>query len=207
MSRQRIATTRQDDVEEWSLGSFVEAEWALTERLRVALGLRADYYDWDVDALRTDNSGSGSDGLVSPKLKLAYRIHRSAGRIPQLRSRYALQRRARHDDSSSITSNGESVDPVDALVASDGAELGIRVEKGRAFNATFAAFWLELDSELVFVGDAGGTEANDGSERYGIEATAFWQANDWLAVNAAYTYTDAQISGRARFPGPYPGRH
>ena len=204
MSRQRIATTRQDDVEEWSLGSFVEAEWALTERLRVALGLRADYYDWDVDALRTDNSGSGSDSLVSPKLKLAYRI------TDQLEGYVNYGRGMHSNDVRGTTirvdpASGEPVDPVEALVASDGAELGLRVENGRAFNATFAAFWLELDSELVFVGDAGGTEANDGSERYGIEATAFWQANDWLAVNAAYTYTDARFRGvpgsQDRIPG------
>ena len=191
-SRQRNATVRQDAVEEASLGAFVEAEWALTERLRAALGVRADYYDWDVAALRAVNSGSGDDTLVNPKFRLAYRFSDGV-------EAYINYGRGMHSNDVRGTTirvdpaSGDAVDPVEALVASEGGELGVRFENGQGFNATLVAFWLELDSELVFVGDAGGTEANDGSQRVGVEATAFWQANDWLAVNAAYTYTDAEF--------------
>ena len=69
--------------------------------------------------------------------------------------------------------SGEPVNPVDVLVESAGAEFGLRFERGRQFNATLVGFWLELDSELVFVGDAGTTEPNDGSKRLGVEAATF----------------------------------
>lgn len=101
--------------------------------------------------------------------------------------------------------SGEPVEPVPALVRSDGAEVGVRYESGRRFNATLAAFWLELDSELVFVGDAGTTEPNDATVRTGVELATFWQARDWLAVNAAYTVTDAKFrqdqGGGREIPG------
>lgn len=191
-SRRRSEVVRQDAVSEWSLGSFVEAEWALTEKLRAALGLRADRYDWNVDARRAVNSGSGDDYLLSPKLRLAYRFNDGV-------EAYFNYGRGMHSNDVRGTTirvdptTGDLLDPVEALVSSDGAEVGVRFENGQRFNATLVAFWLALDSELVFVGDAGGTEANDGSQRFGFEATAFWQANDWLAINAAYTHTDAEF--------------
>lgn len=203
-SRRRAEAIRRDVVQEWSLGSYVEAEWALTDQLRAALGLRADYYDWEVEALRAANSGSGDDHLLSPKLRLAYRFTDGF-------EAYLNYGRGMHSNDVRGTTirvdpaTGEPVDSVDALLSSDGAEVGVRFENGQQFNATLVAFWLELDSELVFVGDAGGTEANNGSQRYGFEATAFWQANDWLAVNAAYTHTDAEFrevpSSLDRIPG------
>ena len=54
-------------------------------------------------------------------------------------------------------------------------------------------FWLELDSELVFVGDAGTTEPNDGSRRFGVEFNAFWRPIDWLVLDATAAYTDAEF--------------
>ena len=191
-SRVRTGTVRQDAVEEMSLGAYVEAEWAVNDKLRTALGVRADYFDWDVDAQRRENSGSGDDTLLTPKFRLAYRFNDGV-------EGYVNYGRGMHSNDVRGTTirldpaSGDPVDPVEALVTSEGAELGVRFENGRRFNATLVAFWLELDSELVFVGDAGGTEPNDASQRFGVEGTAFWQANDWLAVNAAYTYTDAEF--------------
>jgi hypothetical protein len=86
---------------------------------------------------------------------------------------------------------------VDEFARSNGAEVGVRIENGDRFNATLTTFWLELDQELLFVGDAGNTEVNDGSRRYGVEFTTFWQPNEWLAANFTYTYTDAEyLSGQ-----------
>lgn len=189
-SRQRIETVRRDAVKEWSLGTFAEAEWSLAGNLRAALGVRADFYDWEVDAGRAINGGSGNELLLSPKFRLAYQF------TDGVEAYFNYGHGMHSNDVRGTTiridpSTGDPVDPVDALVASEGAEIGIRFEDGSKFNATFVGFWLALDSELVFVGDAGGTEANEGSQRLGFEATTFWQFNDWLSINAAYTHTDA----------------
>ncbi len=46
------------------------------------------------------------------------------------------------------------------------------------------AFLLEIDSELVFIGDAGGTEASRPSRRTGVEVQTFWRPLSWLSVDA-----------------------
>ena len=189
-ARQPLGTVRRDRVEERSLGAWVEAEVELTDRLRGIVGVRGDYYDYDVDAFRPANSGSGDDSLAAPKLSLAYRFHDSLeGYANWARGFHSNDVRGATIEIDPVS--GEPVDAVPLLVDSEGAELGLRFERGQRFNATLAAFYLELDSELVFVGDAGATEANDGTERQGIELSSFWQATDWLAVDATYTYTDA----------------
>jgi len=189
-ARQRLDTVRSDAVDERSAGVFGEAELAVTDRLRVIAGLRGDVYDWDVTAERAVNSGSGDDALVSPKLTVAYR----ASDAVELFGNWGKGFHSNDVRGATIRIDpvsGDPATPVDVLVASEGAELGMRLERGRAFNATLVGFWLALDSELVFVGDAGATEANGATERYGFEASTFLQATDWLALNAAYTYTDA----------------
>jgi len=203
-ARARISTTRRDQVEELSVSGYGAAEIWLTERFRATLGARADYYHWDVSAFREVNDGSGDDALVSPKLSIAYRFGRGL-------EGYASWGRGFHsNDVRGATivedpDSGEPVNPVDVLVESAGAEFGLRFERGRQFNATLVGFWLELDSELVFVGDAGTTEPNDGSKRLGVEAATFWRPADWLALNAAYTYTDAEFKAEQNRGRKIPG--
>ena len=208
VGRTRTDVTRSDTVEELSGSLWTEAEVAVTDRLRTTVGVRADAYDWDVSAIEMENSGSGDDSLISPKMSLAYRFTDGF-------EGYASWAKGFHSNDvrgATITIDpvtGDPADAVDVLVESEGAELGVRWERGRRFNMTLAAFWLELDSELVYVGDAGTTEPNDGTERNGIEATAFWQATDWLALYSAYTWTDAEFEsdqgGGREIPGAVEG--
>ena len=192
--RLRNGTTRNDSVDELSGSAFGELSWSATERLRLAAGARADYYRWDVDALRQSNSGSGNDVLISPKLTLAYRV-------TDYLEAYLNYGRGMHSNDvrgaeiSVDPVSGEPVAPVDVLVPSRGSEIGIRIEPRPGFNSTLVLYELDIDSELVFVGDAGGTEANNGSRRYGVEATMFWQLSDWLAFDAEYSKTEARYLG------------
>lgn len=190
-SRQRLDTVRLDTVNENSAGIFADLEFLLSERWRVGLGARVDYYDYDVSARRTINSGSGSDAQLSPKLRLAYRLAEGF----ELYANYGRGMHSNDVRGATIAVDpvtGDSLDPVEVLVPSLGSELGFRYE-GENFNATLVAYQLQIDSELVFVGDAGGTEANDGSKRVGYELAAFWQLNDWLTANADYSTTDAEF--------------
>jgi outer membrane receptor protein involved in Fe transport len=163
----------------------------LTERLRVSAGLRADYMDWDVSARLSENSGSGNDAILSPKLNLAYR----AADWAELYVNWGRGFHSNDVRGLTITVDpvtGDPIDPVDTYARSDGAEIGVRVESGETFNATLTLFTLELDSELLFVGDAGNTEVQGGTRRNGVEFSTFWQPIEWLAANLSYTYTDAE---------------
>ena len=204
VGRVRIGTLRDDAVEEQSLSGWGELELHVTDATRIVAGLRGDAFDWRVDARLPENSGSGDDLRWSPKFALA---HRFADGLEG----YANWGRGFHSNDvrgATITidpASGAATDAVPAIVASEGWELGLRLERGRRFNATLVLFHLELDSELVYVGDAGTTEPNDATERLGLELAGFWRLTERLAANLAWTMTDAEFEqdqgGGREIPG------
>ena len=203
-ARQRFSATRDDSIKHWSASAWASLEVPVTERLRAIAGLRGDLFNWDVNAQLQENSGTGKGNQLSPSLNLAYRFSDNV-------EAYASWGHGFHSNDvrgTTITidpSSGEAVQPVDALVRSVGTELGLRVESGQRFNASLAVFRLELGSELLYVGDAGTTEPNNGSMRTGIELASFWQVTNWLSLNAAYTWTDAQYQSSGSDGNRIPG--
>ena len=56
-------------------------------------------------------------------------------------------------------------------------------------------FWyLQLDSELLFVGDAGITEPSRASRRYGVEWSNFYKPLPWLALDFDMAYSHARFT-------------
>jgi outer membrane receptor protein involved in Fe transport len=200
----RTGAVRDDSVDEASVGAFAELETKLAERLRLVLGLRGDVYGYTVRSDLAANSGSGTDGILLPKAALAWQA------VPGTLELYANYGESFHSNDvrgATIAVDPASGDPADAvpvLVRARGAELGARVE-ARGLTASLVGFWLELDSELVFVGDAGATEPNDATRRFGVEGTLFWRPTPTLAIDAAATYTDARFSGVSRAVDRIPG--
>nr|WP_256219301.1 TonB-dependent receptor [Variovorax sp. 770b2] len=94
--------------------------------------------------------------------------------------------------------SGTAADRVPALVKGRGAEVGWRFQPDENFTATVALWQLKLDSELVYVGDAGSTEPGRASSRRGIEATVRWKIDRAWRVEL-----DGAVS-RARFKGLAP---
>jgi hypothetical protein len=84
---------------------------------------------------------------------------------------------------------GDPADPVDPLARSKGAELGVRWVKGTFFTTSLAVWGLDLDSELIYVGDAGTTEAGRPSSRTGVEWSAHMRPLDWLTFDADVSFT------------------
>jgi hypothetical protein len=70
---------------------------------------------------------------------------------------------------------------------------------------SLALWYLELDSELLFVGDAGTTEASRPSERWGVELNNFWSISDVWSLEADFAWTDAQFSDNAPEGDEIPG--
>ena len=187
------APVREDAVDEYSLGGFAEAEINLTPTLRAIVGLRADVYGYDVRAGLPANSGDGSDALVAPKVALAWRVAAPL----ELYANYGESFHSNDVRGATIRVDPVTGDPaerVGLLSRARGAELGARYEHGD-LNLSLVGFWLDLGSELVFVGDAGGTEANAASRRYGAELSAFWHANDRLTFDVSGAYTQARLRG------------
>lgn len=191
-NRNRLSAVRNDSVDELSIGVYADAEFNWTDQFRTTLGLRADHYSWDVTALRSENSGSGSDSIVNPKLSIAYNFNDQW-------EVYANYGGGFH--SNDVRAAELSVDPVTggpaepfaAIVEAQGIETGFRVEISDRLNFSATFFSLKLDSELIFVGDAGTTEPNEGTERKGVEAAIFWRPADWLVLDLTAAKTDAKF--------------
>jgi hypothetical protein len=204
VERRRIDTVRLDRVDQTSVGAFYEMEYRFNDHWRTVLGLRADGFWFDVQSDRAENSGDASDAIVSPKANLVYRFdarteaYLSAG--AGFHSNDARGTTIRVDP---VTE--EPVAPVDPLVRSLGAETGFRWQPLEGWNASVAAWYLELDSELLYVGDAGNTEASRPSRRYGLEWNNFWQVNETWTLEADLAWTDARFTEPAPEGDEVPG--
>jgi outer membrane receptor protein involved in Fe transport len=90
--------------------------------------------------------------------------------------------------------SGLAAQRADLLVRARGADVGVRTTALAGLNATASVFVLELDSELVFVGDAGSTEAGRPSRRVGVEVANFWRPRDGLTIDFDATWADARFT-------------
>ncbi len=173
----------RNDIEETSWSAYVEADWAVTDRVRLLGGLRADYYDFDVTATSLSSfEGSATDSQVSPKVGLAFALSDTA-------ELYGNWGKGFHSNDARGVVN--ALDPVPGLSEGTGYEAGARIEAGN-FTFTAAYWWLDQDSELIFVGDSNSVEPKGASERDGYELTMFWRPFDWLGIDAVYTGSDAR---------------
>ena len=90
-----------------------------------------------------------------------------------------------------------------------GAEVGVRTLALPGVHATAAWWGLDVDSELLFVGDGGSTEASRPSRRRGLEITADYSPRAWLKLDASYAFSKARFLGADpagdRIPGAIEG--
>jgi hypothetical protein len=184
-----LSTVRDDQVSEFSVGVYGEQTLRWTPWLRTTTGIRADFYSANVASNLVANSGSDLGVMISPKLGLVLG--------PWAKTELYLNAGTgfhSNDARGTVT----TVDPVTFspvapspfLVRSKGAEVGLRTQSVKDTTSTFAVFLLDFDSEIVFVGDAGTTEASRPSRRIGAEYTLRNKLTPWiwLDLDAAYTY-------------------
>lgn len=202
--RARLSTTREDRVIQGSAGVYGASEIQWVQWLRSVLGLRYDWYRFDVTSTLPENTGTSSSGLASPKLSLVFG--------PWQRTEFFLNGGYgfhSNDARGVITrvdpASGEAVEPATPLVRSRGAEIGARTEALKDVQSSFALWYLKLDSELAFVGDAGTTEAGRPSRRYGVEWNTRWRPRPWMFVDLDFAWNRARFTGDASEGSYIPG--
>ncbi|MDQ8194403.1 TonB-dependent receptor [Coraliomargarita sp. SDUM461004] len=198
--RERLDAVRVDDVRELAAGLFYENEIYWTDRLRSVFGLRADYYAFDVESDLDVNSGSADDLILSPKFSMLYALNRQV----ELYASFGLGFHSNDARGTTITVDPKdlsAVDAVDPLVRSTGAEVGLHVDWNPQWRTALSVWWLELDSELLYVGDGGATEASGGSERYGMELSHDYHPVDWLSFDLDLALTQARFENGDEIPG------
>ena len=202
---ERTGVIQESRVRQSSIGLYAENNTRWLPWLRSVVGLRTDHYDFDVSSSIAANSGQASANLTSPKLSLIFgpwaktEYFFNAGQ--GFHSNDARGATATVDAASPTT----AVDRVDPLVRSKGLEAGLRTEIIPGLQSSLAWWQLELGSELVFVGDAGTTEANRASKRQGIEWNNHYVANDWLQFDLDLAASQAHFTQPADEGNHIPG--
>ena len=177
--RQTLSTTRRDHILENSTGLYYQNSVQWLEKFRTVAGVRSDYYWFDVKSDNPLNSGSQYDSITNPKLSVIFGPWANT----EYYFNYGGGFHSNDARGTTITVDPKSGDPitkVNPLVRSTGYEAGLRTAIIPGLQASLAFFRLDLASELLFVGDAGTTEASHPSKREGVEVSAFYMPNNWL---------------------------
>jgi hypothetical protein len=198
-ARQRLGTVRDDTVLQSSAAVYWQNEIQWGTRVRSIAGIRADGTRFGVEAGSGAGRAIARAALASPKAGLVVgpfagtELYANAGF--GFHSNDARGARASRDPITGETSSG-----VTPLVRARAAEVGVRSVAVPHLQSTLAIWTLGLESELVFAGDAGTTEASRRSRRSGIEWTNYYSARPWLIFDADLAasrarFTDADPSG------------
>lgn len=178
--------TREDRVRETLLGLYGQTSVEWTPWMRTVLGLRADQGRFRVDPLSGyGDAGSARQTLASPKLSVVLG--------PWARTELFLNagRGFHSNDARGVTS---AADPSPGLSKARGYEAGLRTEWIPGVQSSIALWRLDFDSELVYVGDAGTTEANRASRRRGVEWNNRYVPLPWLLIDADFAWTHARFA-------------
>lgn len=191
--RQRLDTTRDDSASVWSKSLWWQAGWQATQALRASVGLRADDYTFKVDSNNALNSGSASAGLVSSKLGVAWQLN------PNTEAYFNAGTSFHSNDARGTTitvdpKTGAAADQVTPLVRTKGVEVGLRAKWLPQWKTSLSVFNLDVASELLFVGDAGATQASRPSRRSGVEWTNDYHPTDWLALDADFSLARSRFT-------------
>ena len=183
-------------VAETSIAGYGEAIWRPVDGLRVTGGLRADHYRYDVHARDAAaaalGQGTGDDTILSPKASIAYAV------APWVEL-YGNWGQGFH---SNDVRGAVTATPVPVLVRGKGREVGARFQRPHfSFTATY--WWLDVDSELRFVGDANSVEPTGASRRHGYELVGFWRPKPWLAIDANYTASHSRYANGDYIPNAF----
>jgi outer membrane cobalamin receptor len=183
------------DINESNISGFGNAEFKFN-KLLVNAGLRYDFFNFDYYDKLAENYTNGAEnkGIISPKLNFSYQFNDDF----QL---FLKSGKGFHSNDTRVNiANGARK----TLPASYGSDFGFiwKPLPKMVFNS--AIWYLFLEQEFVYVGDAGIVEPSGKTERKGIDLGLRYQMTDWLFLNADYTYSHARSTEEPRFSNYIP---
>lgn len=213
-ARRRSEQLVDAGITERNLYLWGQEEVFLSSRLRLQLGLRWDYFTYDVDDRREGEaatlphaSGYAQQSILSPKASLAFSPARTLDlflnfgtgfhsndardividrRVADLARDYRRQGLGEEEIEQRLVD--QNFDPdhrsTTTLPRAIGGEAGLRARPVSSLNLALAAWLLDLEREFVYVGDGGFTELSGRSRRYGVDVEARLGLRSWLSADA-----------------------
>jgi len=190
--RQILSVTSRGHVAQTSVGIYFQNRFQWMEKFRTVAGIRTDFYRWHVISDNPANSGTATDVIASPKLSLIFG--------PWAKTEYYINAgfgfHSNDGRGSTITvdpKTGTPVSKVDPLVQAKGAEVGARTAVIPHLQSELTFWILDIDSELLFVGDASTTEPSRPSRRYGVEWANYYTPTSWFTLDADFAFANARF--------------
>lgn len=192
--RKRFAPLTDHTVAESNMAFWVEEELIFSRFFRMQLGLRGDYFVFDVSdnldpALVPDYglvhaSGYEQAAILSPNLNLVLSPVRSLDIYLNGGSGF-------HSNDARDVIIAQSAG-LTSLPRATGAELGARVGGGSRMILTLAGWYLHLEEELVFIGDEGSTESSGETRRIGLDFELRLQLAKWAWADFDLNLSDGR---------------
>ncbi len=177
--RETLEFLQLGDVDEKNFFLFADAEIDAGD-FTIRPALRYDYFTYNyVDKLATLYDNQGQDkGLLAPKLSVVYNANNSV----QLFAKTGI---GFHSNDTRVV-----LEQDDRLILPPafGADLGSVFKPAKRMVANVALWYLELEQEFVYVGDAGIVEPSGRTRRYGVDVGLRYQVKDWLFANVDGNY-------------------
>ncbi|MDJ0841020.1 MAG: TonB-dependent receptor [Acidobacteriota bacterium] len=173
--RNRLGTVVDSRVKERNTAFYAQEELSISHNFKTIVGLRYDRFDFDVADVEGGPSGKRQADIVQPKVSLIFNA--LSDHSLQIFLNYG--RGFHSNDARSAVADTEAV----VLAASDGYELGFQKVFGDFLEINLAYWWLDLEGELVWVGDEGTTELGGPSRRYGPELEIHWKIDEFWFVD------------------------
>jgi outer membrane receptor protein involved in Fe transport len=187
--RERLRERVRSGIAESQIGVFAEEDLRLTRHLRLIAGVRLQRIDVavedereDFSTLGTATSGTAGATLVLPKFSAI---------VTPVPNWELFGNAGRGFHSNDARGAVLSTERVDLMTPALGYELGTRVKPLRGVSLYGSVFLLDLDSEQVWVGDEGTSEASEASRRTGVEVGARARLSNWLYADIDATFTRA----------------
>jgi outer membrane receptor protein involved in Fe transport len=182
---QRFQLNRTQDVSivEQSFSPFVKFDLTPVDKVRLVAGARGDIFTFHGNQ-HVNTTGSDLNGDVI-KARPNVKANLILGPWAQTEFYGNFGTGFHSNDARAVLSDSTQ----EALPTARGYEFGVRT---RALPRTeiFATYWfLDLKSELVFVGDEGTTEAQGPTHREGLEVGVKHRPLDWLTFTGDFTWT------------------
>lgn len=200
--RQRFSTVNKVHTSEHSVSGYLQQEFFPTEWARLQVALRGDQFFFDVGnrlpAVAPDGipiHGSRADGLVSPKASLILSPLQNVNTLWRNTEFFLNFGMGYHsnDARDAVQMNGKP------LSRATGGEIGTRTNLWDRLDVATALWILDLNSELVFVGDDGTTEARGPTRRWGIDFETRYQVFQWLYADFDLSFADPRFrTGQAK---------
>ncbi len=179
VARKFLANVKLGDIKETNLFAFIEQQLNAGKWLFDA-GIRLDHFNFGYhDKLSSTQLPSQQKLIVSPKLNVQYTVNKKI----QI---YVKAGKGFHSNDTRVVVENEGKQ---VLPAAYGTDIGILAKPTDNLLINMAAWYLYLDQEFVYVGDAGVVEPGGKSKRMGIDLTARCQFTKNLFANANVNIT------------------